>query len=217
MTNLENFLDNIRNDHKDFDHGKLEEVFGDNPYAIFNQWMKNAIENEELEPNAFSICSINEQNEPSSRIVYMKEILKDEFIFYTNYLSEKGQNIALNPTVSMLFFWPKLQRQVRISGICSKVDGAISDDYFHSRPRESQLGAWASHQSEKLESRSVLEERFKEISERFPTKIDRPENWGGYGINPTKFEFWQGRPSRLHDRILFEKDGKDWVISRLNP
>lgn len=207
----------MKNDHRDFDYGKLEEVFGDDPFVIFNEWLEKAIAEKQPEANAFSLATVNFDGQPTSRIVYLKEILNEQFVFYTNYNSDKGKGIALNPKVNMLFYWADLQQQIRIEGTCSKVSASISDAYFNSRPRGSQLGAWASDQSAQLLSRKELEDRVKALDQKYPTSIPRPENWGGYGIAPTKIEFWQGRPSRLHDRIVFEKVNGTWVIYRLNP
>ena len=138
-------------------------------------------------------------------------------MFFTNYLSQKGSELAENPKASLLFFWPGLQRQVRIEGSVSKVSKEESDTYFASRPRESQLGAWASHQSEILEDRNELIQRLEELNARFPSQVPRPAHWGGYGLNPQLFEFWQGRPSRLHDRLVFHKMDEDWTTFRKNP
>lgn len=214
---MSDFLEDMRNDHRDFDYGKLEEVFGDNPFIVFNEWLQRAIAEQQLEANAFSLSTVNAENQPSARIVYLKEILNEQFVFYTNYGSHKGKDLELNPKVNMLFFWAGLMRQVRVEGTVSKVDSALSDDYFNSRPRGSQIGAWASLQSTQLMSRKDLEDRVVELNDKYPTIVPRPENWGGYAITPTKIEFWQGRPSRLHDRIVFEKVNGDWVIYRLNP
>lgn len=207
----------MRNDHRDFDYGNLEEVFGDDPFVVFNEWLQRAIAEQQLEANAFSLSTVDCENQPSARIVYLKEILDEQFVFYTNYGSHKGKDLELNPKVNMLFFWAGLMRQVRVEGTVTKVDSALSDDYFNSRPRGSQIGAWASEQSTQLLSRKGLEDRVVEFNDKYPTTVPRPENWGGYAITPTKIEFWQGRPSRLHDRIVFEKVKDNWVIYRLNP
>ena len=214
---MSNFLEDMKNDHRDFDYGKLEEVFGEDPFVIFNEWLEKAIIEKQPEANAFSLATVNFDGQPTSRIVYLKEILNEQFVFYTNYNSDKGKGIALNPKVNMLFYWADLQQQIRIEGVCTKTDASVSDAYFNSRPRGSQLGAWASDQSAQLLNRKELEDRVKALDEKYPTTIPRPENWGGYQIAPTKIEFWQGRPSRLHDRIVFEKVNGTWLIYRLNP
>jgi pyridoxamine 5'-phosphate oxidase len=214
---VEDFLEELRNDHRDFDLGKLEDVFGNNPFDVFNKWMKNAVDNNCLEANACVVSTVDNIGQPSGRIVYLKELLDGQFIFYTNYHSQKGKEIANNNKISMLFFWPSLQQQIRIEGICEKVSEDISDTYFQSRPRGSKIGAWASQQSETLNSRADLENRFEELATKYPNEVPRPPHWGGYAIIPERIEFWQGRPSRLHDRIVFERNGEDWQIIRLNP
>ena len=211
-------LDRLRDDHKDFELNALNDSFANDPFKAFQEWFDEACNSGQTEPNAFSLCSVSsKQNQPSSRIVYLKELRSDEFVFYTNYQSDKSNDIEENPCVSMLFFWPGLQRQIRIQGSAAKISSAESDRYFSSRPRSSQLGAWASDQSRPLKSREALELKLQELENKFPNHIDRPNFWGGYGVAPSKFEFWQGRPSRLHDRIVFEKDADIWTSYRINP
>jgi pyridoxamine 5'-phosphate oxidase len=214
---MEDFLEQMRNDHKDFDHGSLEGKFGSQPFELFSTWFSEAIETKQVEPNAFVLSTVSKALQTSSRILYLKEVLDNQFVFYTNYNSHKGTDLMHNNTASMLFFWPNLQRQVRIEGVCAKVATEISDAYFASRPRASQIGAWASHQSEKLDDRSELEQRVEALALQFPTEVPRPPHWGGYALLPTKVEFWQGRPSRLHDRIVFEQNADQWEIYRMNP
>ncbi|MFM7667999.1 MAG: pyridoxamine 5'-phosphate oxidase [Bacteroidota bacterium] len=212
------FLDELRNDHRDFDSGKLTDFFPETPFELFEIWFNDAVKNEEKEPNALvlSTCDIDSL-QPSSRVVYLKEMVENQFIFYTNYSSQKGRELEQNPRASMLFFWPGLQRQVRIDGEVNKIKNELSDAYFASRPRESQLGAWASLQSERLEERVILEQRFAELEKQFTSEVPRPEHWGGYALSPRLVEFWQGRPSRLHDRIVYEKQNSSWEIYRKNP
>ena len=214
---MEDFPDQVRNDHHQFDKGRLEDHVGTEPFTLFAAWLKEAADVPVKEPNAMSVSTVGKDNRPESRIVYLRELKDEAFVFYTNYSSDKGRAIEANSHVYLLFFWPELERQIGISGIAEKADAAVSDAYFHSRPRGSQLGAWASHQSEKLESRAELEDRLAEIAARFPAEVPRPPHWGGYRVIPQRIEFWQGRPSRLHDRIVFEKSGENWNIYRKNP
>lgn len=214
---MEEFLEQMRNDHKDFDHGSLEGNFGAHPFDLFATWFSEAIETKQVEPNAFVLSTVNKTLQTSSRILYLKEVLEEQFVFYTNYESHKGHDLESNNKASMLFFWPNLQRQVRIEGVCAKVATEISDAYFASRPRASQIGAWASHQSEKLEDRTMLEARVEALAQQFPDSVSRPPHWGGYALTPTLVEFWQGRPSRLHDRIVYEQVVGQWEIYRKNP
>jgi pyridoxamine 5'-phosphate oxidase len=215
---MSEFLENLRNDHQDFDSGNLLDYFPENPLELFELWFKDALEHKEPETNALVLSTIDiTENKPSSRIVYLKELINSEFVFYTNYYSQKGKELAQNANACMLFFWPGLQRQIRIEGLVTMIDEAISDAYFASRPRESQIGAWSSYQSDKLSERIELENRFIELSESFGGEIPRPPHWGGYALKPNLIEFWQGRPSRLHDRIVYEISENDWVIYRKNP
>ncbi len=217
MKDIKQIMDVFRDGHHEFENGHLESFEGANPYDLFSAWTEEAVANEEFEPNAFVLSSVSTDGQPSSRIVYLKDKIDGKLVLYTNYTSLKGGEIANNSKVAMLFFWPKSSRQIRVQGVCSKVPAEISDAYFESRPRGSQIGAWASYQSELLANREELEDRFKEYESKFPNKVPRPENWGGYWIEPTLFEFWQGRPSRLHDRIVFKKADSNWEIERLNP
>lgn len=213
---MDDFFQALKDDHSDFDQGKLETHFGSEPWDMFTQWYKEAFDSEK-EANAMSLSTVNRDGQPSSRIVYLKEMLNHEFVFYTNYNSDKGKDMEANNKVGLLFFWPTAQRQLRIEGVVEKVSAELSDEYFASRPRGSQLGAWASNQSDKLAGREELENKLIELDKRFPEIVDRPPHWGGYVVKPTRFEFWQGRPSRLHDRIVFEKTDESWSIFRINP
>ncbi len=213
---MSNPLEQYRDSHRDFEQDASANI-SDNPFEIFQDWFAAADEHGELEANAFVLGTTSLELQSSLRIVYLKELLDKQFIFYTNYNSQKGHEIAANPKVSMLFFYPKMARQIRIEGVCTKVDAVTSDEYFNSRPRGSKIGAWASHQSDVLSDVSVIEERVKELEKKFPNEVPRPEHWGGYQIDPTHFEFWLGKESRLHERVVFDKVGDDWKMYRKNP
>lgn len=188
------------------------------PEQQFNRWLQEALDSRCDEPNAFVLSTVTDRR-PRSRVVLLKGISQHQFIFYTNYLSDKGKELGENPNVAMNFLWLPLQRQIRIEGTIGKVSPELSEDYFQKRPRGNQLGAIASPQSQRLTTRDELERFFRETEERYADQstLPRPAHWGGYGITPTYFEFWQGRESRLHDRIFYElKDGK-WDLGRLAP
>jgi pyridoxamine 5'-phosphate oxidase len=214
---MEEFLDLLRNDHHSFDQGKLEDHIGNEPFTLLAKWLREAIEKQVSEPNAMSISTIGLDGFPHARIVYLKELLEEGPIFYTNYASDKGKSIEANPNIQALIFWPGLERQIRIIGTAEKVPEEMSDTYFQSRPWGSKIGAWASHQSEVLASREELEARVHELAMKYPTEVPRPPHWGGYLLRPIQIEFWQGRKSRLHDRIVFELEEGSWKIYRKNP
>lgn len=190
-----------------------------NPIRQFEKWFKEALESELPEPNAMNLASISEGGRPSSRIVLLKGVENGQFIFFTNYQSQKGRELELNPACALNFFWPELERQVRIEGVASRVDPQASDTYFQSRPRGSQIGAWASPQSTVIKDRTILEERVKVIEERHKDQkvLPRPKQWGGFGVTPFEIEFWQGRPNRLHDRIVYTFAENKWQLNRLAP
>jgi len=214
---MSNYLDKLRDDHHEFINGNFEDITGGNPFELFEIWFNEAVEKPELEPNAFVLSTVNSEHQPTSRIVYLKQIFEQQFVFFTNYNSQKGIEIAGNNRVSMLFFWPLLSRQVRIEGICTKTNEQLSDVYFNSRPKSSQIAAWASHQSEVLRDRKEIDQRVVELNERYLDVVPRPEHWGGYQIKPTQIEFWQGRPSRLHDRLVLTEENGFWTAQRKNP
>ncbi|TGL19279.1 pyridoxamine 5'-phosphate oxidase [Leptospira yanagawae] len=195
-----------------------EQTAGTDPLALFSKWFTEAKEEKELEPNAMSLATVNKEGQPSVRIVLLKGLIRNEFQFFTNYHSHKGKDILDNPKVALTFFWPKLERQIRIEGTVSKISKEESEAYFKIRPRESQIGAHTSNQSSVVSSREELESKFQFLSKEWEGKeIPMPEFWGGYSVYPTKIEFWQGRVGRLHDRILFERKHSSWERTRLSP
>jgi pyridoxamine 5'-phosphate oxidase len=208
---------NISEIRKDYTKSMIDpSTFPDNPVEQFRTWLGEAIASQVNEPTAMVLSTVS-KNKPSSRVVLLKEIVDSGFVFYTNYESEKGREIAENPNVCLNFFWAELERQVRIEGIAAKVSRAVSEKYFKSRPKESQIGAWASPQSQVIESRKEIEENVKKFAERFKNGIELPPNWGGYVVEPNYLEFWQGGASRLHDRVIFEKQNDLWKKKRLAP
>ncbi len=191
----------------------------DNPFLLFEQWLGQAISQEVNEPTAMLVGTVSPEGHPSTRTVLLKEVVDQKFVFYTNYLSRKGKHIAENPAISLSFVWHELERQVHIEGFAKPLSPTISDEYYHSRPYKSQIGARISPQSQPIPSRSKLMREFvKESAKWMGREIERPNNWGGYEVEPIRIEFWQGRPSRLHDRFLYEKEANNsWKINRLAP
>jgi len=214
---MSDHLDKTRNTRRDFDKDKLDGFIHEDPMLFFNEWYQDAHEKNAADPHAVVLSTVDKEGQPSSRIVYMRELLSEGFIIYTNYLSRKGSEILKNHKVAGLFYWDVLERQVRIEGEAEKIDALISDDYFASRPRISQIGAWASEQSSEIGDRLTLEERVKHFEEKYPNEVPRPPHWGGYLIKPQYFEFWQGRLGRLHDRLCYEKEGDSWRKFRIAP
>jgi len=214
---MEDFIKQIRNDRHQFDQGKLEDHFEDQPFGLISRWLREAVERNVHEPNAISVSTIGMDGFPDTRVVYIRDFLEEGIVFYTNYLSSKGKAIEQNNKVHVLIYWPELERQIRISGLVEKVPDEMSDAYFSSRPYSSKIGAWASDQSQILTSRQELEEKVQMFSQKFPSEVPRPPYWGGYLVRPVKVEFWQGRPSRLHDRIVYEITDRKWKLYRINP
>ncbi|MBU3700337.1 MAG: pyridoxamine 5'-phosphate oxidase [Candidatus Kapabacteria bacterium] len=205
---------------KDYTRAGLEEhTVHSDPIVQFSSWLNEAITAEALEPTAMVLSTVSESGSPSSRVVLLKGLDGGSMQFFTNYLSRKGRELSGNPNASLLFFWPELERQVRIEGNVERLSPEASTAYFHSRPFESQLGAAASPQSQVIPSRVALDQRFTELAAANAgrTSIDRPEHWGGFALTPSMIEFWQGRPSRMHDRIRFRKSEGAWVVERLAP
>lgn len=189
-----------------------------NPLIQFKKWMAEAIKAEVLEPNAMCLSTLGEDGFPNARIVLVKD-LDEGFVFFTNYQSRKGIELENYPKASLTFFWPEIERQVRVMGNVTKISTEQSDTYFLSRPYSSQLGAWASPQSQEISGREVLDSLQTEVEKKFlESPIIRPPHWGGYRLLPHRVEFWQGRPSRLHDRLCYDKEGtSNWKIRRLAP
>ena len=189
----------------------------DNPFQQFNEWFEFAKKNAVFEPNAMHVSTVDAEGQPKNRVVLLKSFSDDGFVFFTNYNSDKSQQLLQNPKVALTFFWPNIERQVRIEGLAKQSSAAFSDAYFKTRPRDSQLSAWASDQSQVVENRDELDARLALFNKKFPTDVPRPEHWGGIEIQPHYFEFWQGRNNRYHDRIVFKKASDHWDISRLCP
>lgn len=192
----------------------------DKPLDLFMQWFDEVTDAGGVEEvNAMTLCTLNSEGTLQARVVLLKDTIGDSFIFYTNYKSQKCTALLAHPNVSLSFFWPNLERQVLVSGVAEKTDISVSDAYFASRPRGSQLGAHVSPQSQAIDSRAFLEGRLKTLTQKFEGKnIPRPKHWGGIAVNPKRIEFWQGRPNRLHDRIVYTKLGENtWERQRLAP
>jgi len=195
----------------------LTDVLPD-PMAQFQRWFDAALGAGVPEPNAMHLSTVNADGRPDGRIVLIKAVSDAGFVFYTNYESRKGQELLGQPFAALTFFWPELERQIRIGGRVEKVSDAESDSYFMSRPRGSQIGAWVSHQSRIIADRDVLETRQRDLEAQFADQpVPRPPYWGGFRLVPDSLEFWQGRPSRLHDRIRYRKEENSWAIERLSP
>ena len=211
-------LADIRKEYKS--HALDESHTSESPFEQFELWMKEALASEVPEPTAMNLSTINLLGRPSSRIVLLKGMELGGFVFYTNYQSDKGKDMEKTPFAALNFHWVEMERQVRIEGRVEKVPVAVSDEYFNSRPRGSRLGAHVSNQSQPIEGREVLEKRYEELLAQYgeDKPIERPEHWGGYVVIPDAIEFWQGRPSRLHDRILYTQDENGvWARKRLAP
>jgi pyridoxamine 5'-phosphate oxidase len=199
--------------------GLVENDLDPNPFVQFGKWYQQAAAANLAEPNAMTLATATKDGLPSARMILLKGFDENGFVFYTNYESQKGRELAENPNAALVFYWAELERQIRIAGAVSKVSRAESESYFNSRPAGSRLGAWASRQSRVIPSRETLEEQLKELEAEYQDReAPTPPFWGGYRLSPQAFEFWQGRPDRLHDRLRYTRqaDGR-WVIERLSP
>lgn len=213
---LKGELANIRNEYLKGELSRKD--MPANPIVLFSAWLEDAVSRNIPEPTAMMLATSTPGGIPSSRIVLLKDASDKGFVFYTHYGSRKGRELENNPHAALLFFWPALERQVRIEGTVQKVLPETSDAYFQSRPRESQIGAWASPQSEPIGSRNELLERMEKTKARFGNEpLPRPSSWGGYLVIPRAIEFWQGRANRLHDRLKYLREGELWKIVRLAP
>jgi pyridoxamine 5'-phosphate oxidase len=212
-------MQNIADIRKDYKlQTLLEADVAPDPITQFGKWWEEAVNSAIDEVNAMTLATIDKNNMPSARIVLLKGYDKNGFVFFTNYQSHKGEQLLQNPNACLVFFWRELERQIRITGKVEKISGKDSDAYFTSRPAGSRIGAWASPQSSVIANRTVIEEKLKDLEQQFgDNNIPRPPHWGGYIVKPIQIEFWQGRPSRLHDRMQYTLQEGSWVVERLAP
>lgn len=208
----------LQQTRQSYEQGALEaQDMSSEPLVQFQRWYEDYEKIQGRDPNACLLATADREGRVTCRVLLLKGLDAEGMEFYTNYESEKGQQLAVNPQAALTFFWPEQERQVRVEGTVEMLPSAESDAYFQSRPRGSQLGAWTSPQSERLDSRKELEKRAQEAAEKFPGEIPRPPHWGGYRLIPRRVEFWQGRPSRLHDRLCYERSGGEWELFRMAP
>jgi len=198
--------------------GLDEKTIDRDPIRQFQTWFNDAFEAKLPLPEAMTLATATRDGKPSARMVLLKQVDHDGFVFYTNYNSAKAEQLNANPHAALVFYWAKLDRQVRIEGSISRTSREESLAYFATRPRESQIGAWASEQSEAISRRTVLEERAAELEQQYRDReVECPEHWGGYRLKPERIEFWKSRIGRLHDRLLYQREGDSWTITRLAP
>jgi pyridoxamine 5'-phosphate oxidase len=215
MEDLKDYINKLR---YDFSKGVLDEKEVDpSPFVQFEKWFMQAVEAKVIEPNAMMLATCGSDGKPSARVLLLRNFNEGGFVFYTNYHSRKGVQSQENGFAAMSFFWPELERQVRIEGSLVKQSPEESDAYFASRPRQSKIGAWVSPQSHVISSRKQLDDKFEQMEKEFDEEVPRPPHWGGFVLQPESIEFWQGRSGRLHDRILYTKEEKGWKIERLAP
>lgn len=212
-------MSNIADLRREYSSRALNEADADtDPIRQFSTWFAEAVKAELLDANAMTLATVSTAGDPAARIVLLKGFDDSGFVFFTNYESAKGRDLAAHPRACLLFFWRELERQVRITGAIEKVTQAESDEYFHSRPFESQVGAWASAQSTTVASRALLDARYAKLKAEYAGQVvPLPPFWGGYRVAANRMEFWQGRTSRLHDRLLYTREAGDWTRSRLSP
>ena len=212
-------MDSLHQMRQEYAAGSLNETnMPHNPMEVFNVWLDFAINSGLTEPNAMTVATATPDGKPSARVVLLKEVNDKGFVFFTNYMSRKGRELIVNPEVAIVFDWHDLERQVRVEGRAEKLSAEESEAYFNERPEDAKIGAWASPQSKIVKDREKLEKHLEEIEEQFEDMpVHRPSHWGGYLIRPSVIEFWQGRPSRMHDRIVYYKTEDGWTMHRLAP
>ncbi len=214
MTIKLSVLKTSKQDIKEF---LTEKTISKNPFTQFKKWFDEASHSKFIHSNAMTLATSSKKGKPSARIVLLKSFDESGFVFFTNYKSKKGKDLKENPFASLLFYWDVLEKQIRIEGKISKLSREESEAYFSTRPYNSRIGAWASEQSSMIKGRNILEKDFEKYLTKFKTDVPLPQYWGGYKLKPNYFEFWQGRQNRLHDRICYSKQKKDWKIERLAP
>ena len=209
---------NEKNTRRDYDKGGISRHdLNSNPFQQMAQWMDAAKQANSLDATAMTLATVDETGQPSARVVLLKHFNDQGFCWYTNYASRKGQQLEKNPKAALSFYWRELSRQVQIEGTVKKLSAAEADEYFHSRPLDSQISAAVSHQSQPVDSRQTMEQKAEQLKAQYKDQVPRPETWGGYLLAPHYFEFWQGRPNRLHDRFVYLLQDGVWEIQRLQP
>lgn len=214
---MSEIIQEFKHDHHDFGDDQFLPGTFDEPWQAFDCWMKEAKDKKVREPNAMSVSTVDSSGRPSTRMVYLKDFINGCPVFYTNYHSAKGQDIEEQAEVCLLLFWNELSRQIKMNGRAQKISFEQSEAYFKSRPYESQIGAWASHQSQVLTSKDELLKRLEDLRKKFPVDVPCPPHWGGYQVEIDTVEFWQGQASRLHDRVVFGRKDGHWTKTYLNP